>query len=297
MILDEGLDAFLPAITASPKVFAKRSRPGAWSCAPYRPTLFQHVSAIKHARGLQCHQHRAHAASTYGVAFGVGLGEVAGKVFRIGHLGSLTDVMALSGIATAEMCMADLGLDMTLGSGVAAAQNFIAATPRWRWPQRGCRLEGLLPMYLPTYDDVLAAHERIEPHIHRTPILTSSYLNDLTGAELFFKCENFQKAGAFKVRGASNAVFGLSDEDGQAGRRTHSSGNHALSLSYAAGRRGIPVQRGDAAHRARGQKGCRARLWRHHHRMRAIDHQPRGGLPKSKPRPAAISCTPTMIRA
>lgn len=95
-------------------------------------------------------------------------------------------------------------------------------------------------MLIPTYDDVLAAHARIEPHIHRTPVLTSSYFNALTGAELFFKCENFQKAGAFKVRGASNAVFGLSDADAARGVATHSSGNHALSLSYAAGRRGIP---------------------------------------------------------
>jgi threonine dehydratase len=93
---------------------------------------------------------------------------------------------------------------------------------------------------LPTYDDVVAAHERIAPYIHRTPVLTSTYLNELTGAELFFKCENFQKAGAFKVRGASNAVFGLSDEQAAKGVCTHSSGNHALSLSYAAGRRGIP---------------------------------------------------------
>src|SRR5690606_129234 len=95
-------------------------------------------------------------------------------------------------------------------------------------------------MIVPTFDDVLAAHERIKPYIHRTPVLTSSYLNALTGAELFFKCENFQKAGAFKVRGACNAVFGLSDEMAAKGVATHSSGNHALSLSYAAGRRGIP---------------------------------------------------------
>ncbi len=94
-------------------------------------------------------------------------------------------------------------------------------------------------LYIPTFDDVKAAHKRIAPHIHRTPVLTSSYLNNLTGAELFFKCENFQKAGAFKVRGASNAVFGLSDEKAARGVATHSSGNHALSLSYAAGRRGI----------------------------------------------------------
>lgn len=95
-------------------------------------------------------------------------------------------------------------------------------------------------MHIPTYDDMLTAHERIRPHIHRTPIRTSDYLNELTGAELFFKCENFQEAGAFKVRGASNAVFGLSEAQAVKGVCTHSSGNHALSLSYAAGRRGIP---------------------------------------------------------
>jgi threonine dehydratase len=95
-------------------------------------------------------------------------------------------------------------------------------------------------MQIPTYDDVLAAHERITPHIHRTPVLTSSFMDSLTGAKLFFKCENFQKAGAFKVRGASNAVFGLTEAEAAKGVCTHSSGNHALSLSYAAGRRGIP---------------------------------------------------------
>ncbi|ANT61965.1 serine dehydratase [Salipiger sp. CCB-MM3] len=97
-----------------------------------------------------------------------------------------------------------------------------------------------IALNIPTYDDMLAAHDRIAPHIHRTPVLTSSLLNELTGAQLFFKCENFQKAGAFKVRGASNAVFGLTEAEAAKGVCTHSSGNHALSLSYAAGRRGIP---------------------------------------------------------
>ncbi len=97
-----------------------------------------------------------------------------------------------------------------------------------------------MTMYIPTFQDVLDAHERIAPYIHRTPVLTSSYLNDLTGAELYFKCENFQKAGAFKARGASNAVFGLTGTQAAKGVATHSSGNHGLSLSYAAGRRGIP---------------------------------------------------------
>ena len=100
-------------------------------------------------------------------------------------------------------------------------------------------MKDMTPLTIPTFQDMLDAHERIKPHIHRTPVLTSSYFNDLIGAELFFKCENFQKAGAFKVRGASNAVFGLSDGMAENGVATHSSGNHALSLSYAAGRRGI----------------------------------------------------------
>lgn len=93
---------------------------------------------------------------------------------------------------------------------------------------------------LPTYADVEAAHRRIAPFVHRTPVLTCRFLDELSGASLFFKCENFQKAGAFKARGASNAVFGLPQEQARRGVATHSSGNHGLSLSYAAGRRGIP---------------------------------------------------------
>ena len=96
-------------------------------------------------------------------------------------------------------------------------------------------------LIIPTYNDVLTAHERIKPYIHKTPVLTSQFINRLIGAELFFKCENLQKAGAFKVRGASNAVFGLSDKKATKGVATHSSGNHALSLSYAAGQRNIPA--------------------------------------------------------
>lgn len=94
-------------------------------------------------------------------------------------------------------------------------------------------------MYLPTLNDMRVAQERISPYIHLTPVLTSLAINQLAGAELFFKCENFQKAGAFKARGASNAVFGLSGEMARKGVATHSSGNHGSCLSYAAGRRGI----------------------------------------------------------
>ncbi|MCP4335058.1 MAG: pyridoxal-phosphate dependent enzyme [Gammaproteobacteria bacterium] len=94
-------------------------------------------------------------------------------------------------------------------------------------------------MNIPTFDDVLAARERIAPHVHKTPVMTSSYLNGLCGAEIFFKCENLQKVGAFKARGACNAVFGLDDASAVRGVATHSSGNHAGALSYAAARRGI----------------------------------------------------------
>src|ERR1700738_3736849 len=83
-------------------------------------------------------------------------------------------------------------------------------------------------------DRIRAAHERIRPHIHRTPVLTSARLDSASGASLFFKCENFQKVGAFKARGATNAVFMLDDATAKRGVATHSSGNHAAALSRAA---------------------------------------------------------------
>ncbi|MFD1483400.1 beta-hydroxyaspartate dehydratase BhcB [Paracoccus nototheniae] len=95
-------------------------------------------------------------------------------------------------------------------------------------------------MQIPTLDDMRSARDRIRPHVHVTPVLTSRMLDEMTGAQLFFKCENLQKAGAFKARGASNAVFGLSDAQAARGVATHSSGNHGTCLAYAAGRRGIP---------------------------------------------------------
>src|SRR2546429_2006783 len=88
---------------------------------------------------------------------------------------------------------------------------------------------------------IRAAHRRIRPHIHRTPVLTSSRLNDASGACLFFKCENFQKGGAFKARGATNAVFSLDDTAARRGVATHSSGNHGSAVARAAKLRGIPA--------------------------------------------------------
>lgn len=89
--------------------------------------------------------------------------------------------------------------------------------------------------------DVRAAHERIRGRIRRTPVLTSSRLDALTGSRLFFKCENLQVTGAFKARGALNAVLSLTDGEAARGVATHSSGNHAAALSWAAGIRGIPA--------------------------------------------------------
>ena len=123
-LLSEGLD----------NVFARHARIAggvraavdAWGltlCAA-RPALYSDtVSAIRMPEGFDANRFVSHALETYDMAFGTGLGQLAGKAFRIGHLGSLTDAMALSGLATAEMVMADLGLPIRLGSGVAAAQE------------------------------------------------------------------------------------------------------------------------------------------------------------------------------
>ncbi len=94
---------------------------------------------------------------------------------------------------------------------------------------------------LPTIAEVRAAAERIRPHAHRTPVLTCASLDAMTGAALFFKCENFQRVGAFKFRGAANAVFSLTDDEARRGVATHSSGNHAAALALAARLRGIPA--------------------------------------------------------
>jgi len=129
MIEEEGLE----------NVFARHHRlaegirraVAAWGlqlCAKSPDLYSETVSAVMVPEGFDGAKVVVHAADKYGVAFGVGLGEVAGKLFRIGHLGSLTDVMALSGIATAEMAMADLDFPIKLGSGVAAAQEYYRGT-------------------------------------------------------------------------------------------------------------------------------------------------------------------------
>ena len=87
--------------------------------------------------------------------------------------------------------------------------------------------------------DLIDCHNRIKPFIHNTPVLTSSYINEITDAEVYFKCENFQKMGAFKMRGAANAILKLSDEQKSNGVVTHSSGNHAQAISLAAKKIGI----------------------------------------------------------
>ncbi len=92
-----------------------------------------------------------------------------------------------------------------------------------------------------TFESIREAHQRIRDKIHRTPVMTSEVLDSLAGSHLYFKCENLQKVGAFKARGAANAVFLLSDEEAARGVVTHSSGNHAAALARAATLRGIPA--------------------------------------------------------
>jgi threonine dehydratase len=97
-----------------------------------------------------------------------------------------------------------------------------------------------VPMIV-SIEDIQQAAQRIKPYIHRTPILTNESLNQQVGAQVFLKCENFQKVGAFKFRGASNAVWSLSEEEARRGVITHSSGNHAQALALAARMRGVPA--------------------------------------------------------
>src|SRR5690554_2367563 len=96
-------------------------------------------------------------------------------------------------------------------------------------------------MEIPSLSEIKSAQKRIAAFAHITPVLQNSQVNDRIGAEAFFKCENFQKAGAFKFRGACNTVFSLSDEAQKNGVATHSSGNHAQALALATKLKGIPA--------------------------------------------------------
>lgn len=96
-------------------------------------------------------------------------------------------------------------------------------------------------MPYPTREEILEAHKRIAPIIHRTPVLTSQSLNEMLGCEIHFKCENFQKVGAFKIRGATNAIWQIDAAELQNGVATHSSGNHAQAVAFGAKAKGIPA--------------------------------------------------------
>jgi threonine dehydratase len=93
----------------------------------------------------------------------------------------------------------------------------------------------------PTWQTIQGAHARIAPRIHRTPVLTSASLDALAGARFFFKCDNLQKTGSFKIRGATNAIFSLSKEEAARGIVTQSSGNHGAAVACAAAWRGVPA--------------------------------------------------------
>ncbi len=98
-----------------------------------------------------------------------------------------------------------------------------------------------IDLEIPSFDDIRQARKKISSYAHRTPVLTNRQVNERSGANVFFKCENFQKAGAFKFRGASNAIFSLPDDQAAGGVATHSSGNHAQAVALAAKIRGIPA--------------------------------------------------------
>jgi threonine dehydratase len=95
--------------------------------------------------------------------------------------------------------------------------------------------------HAPSWEEIRAAHERIAPRIHRTPVLTSASLDAVTGVRLFFKCESLQKTGSFKIRGAANTILSLPESEVKKGIVTHSSGNHAAAVACAAAWRGVPA--------------------------------------------------------
>ncbi len=101
--------------------------------------------------------------------------------------------------------------------------------------------EPVTPSAPPSWETIVAAHARIRPHIHRTPVLTSTNLSEMAGAQLYFKCDNFQKTGSFKMRGASNTIFSMKDGEIVRGIVTVSSGNHGAAVACAAARRGVPA--------------------------------------------------------
>src|SRR5438552_5475121 len=156
---------------------------------------------------------------------------------RYRTIGIVRDVLVRAGLANL--------LTMTrscLPQSTAAAIGFRWATAFAAVNDSGYSDQGMRkPEAKLDFAAIRAAHRRIRPHIHRTPVLTSSRLNDASGACLFFKCENFQKGGAFKARGATNAVFSLDDTSARRGVATHSSGNHGSAVARAAKLRGIPA--------------------------------------------------------
>src|SRR5258708_17487571 len=118
--------------------------------------------------------------------------------------------------------------------------NDLLAVVFWRQPMSSATTSTSAYTHL-TWHAILNAHVRIAPRIHRTPVLTSASLDAMAGARLFFKCENLQKTGSFKIRGASNAILSLSEEEASHGIVTQSSGNHGAAVACAAAWRSVPA--------------------------------------------------------
>src|SRR5271169_5395331 len=137
------------------------------------------------------------------------------------------------------MCNNVLGIGRTY----VATQNYFE---RWKVEASGHPMSTApqvesTSFQAPAWEDIREAHARIASRIHRTPVLTSHSLDAMANAQFFFKCDNFQKTGSFKIRGATNAIFSLSDEEAARGIVTPSSGNHGAAVACAAGWRGVPA--------------------------------------------------------
>ncbi len=149
-----------------------------------------------------------------------------------------------------------------------------------------------------SYADVAAAAERLAGYAHRTPVMTSRTVDARTGATVFFKCENFQRIGAFKFRGAFNALSRLPDEQKRRGVLTYSSGNHAQAVAHAGRTARREGRDRDAAGRAAGQARRDARLRRGDHHVRQAPrtnarNSPRASPPNAGSRSSRRTITPT----
>ena len=208
-----------------------------WTTSKFRnenPKLYAaFVSALEEATAY-INKDKTAAAEAY-LRISKDKDSVADILAMLNYL-AIVFTMAPQNIMAYANFMAKIGMDQ--GQARVVEGQVLPQRPRPRGQLMRDAAQGDR-LALPDLAAIRLAHARIAPHVHRTPVLSCHALDAEVGARLWFKCENFQKVGAFKARGATNAVFSLTDDEARRGVLTHSSGNHGVALAYAARQRGI----------------------------------------------------------